>query len=71
MTHLHGGFTPVNDDAPVLVERELFEQMVEAMAKAEGKEFTLEYTTLRGTITYANATVYETEPHPDPLTVGE
>ena len=71
MSMIRGGFTPVDDDAPVLVSRELFEEMLEAVAKRDGKELEPKYSgTYRGTLTYVEATVYEMEPHPDPLNVA-
>lgn len=70
---IDGSFTPKDEaDIPVLVSRALFEECVEAMAKAQGKEFEVKYGgTLRGTVTYCEATVYDLDPIPDSLTVGQ
>ena len=72
MSIIPGGFTPVNeDDIPVLIARELFEDMLAAVEKRDGKALEVKYgSTYRGTVTYCEATIYEMEPHPDPLTVG-
>ena len=60
------------ENIPILVSKELFEDMLEAVEQRDGKSLTVEYSgTLRGTVTYCEATVYELEPHPDPMTVAE
>lgn len=60
------------DDIPVLISRELFEDMVEAVERRDGKSLEVRYSgTYRGTLTYSEATVYELDPHPDALTVGQ
>ena len=60
------------ENIPVLVSREVFENMLEAVEQRDGKTFEVDYRgTIRGTVTYCEATVYETDPHPDALTVGQ
>lgn len=67
-----GAFTPTDEmTIPVLVDRTLFEDMVGAIEERDGKTLEVKYGgTMRGTLTYCEATVYEVEPHPDPMTVG-
>lgn len=74
MSIINGSFAPQDDDSPrfVLVEADLFLDLVDALSERENLSYDIEMgTPYRGTITYYEPTIYETEPHPDPLDVTE
>lgn len=55
----------------VLMDADLFDELVESMAEKDGKDYTVEYGgAFTRTVTFFQPTIYENDPHPDPLTVG-
>ena len=58
----------------VLLDEDLFEELVEQAAKQQGKEFTIEYGgAFTRTLSYFSPTVYEAyeDGDADPLTIGQ
>ena len=67
MSVIHGGFTPTDNDAPVLISRDLFEYMLRVVGERDGKTLEAQYSgTVRGTTTYVEATVFEMEDAEEP-----
>lgn len=65
--------TPQSDELKAaLVAKPLFDELIECWKQVKGKEVEVEWGPAhRKTVTFFEPTIYELDPHPDPLTVAD
>lgn len=67
-------FTPQDDDnKAALVSKDLFDELLDCWKRCNpDRNVEVEWGGAhRGTVTYYEPTIFELDPHPDPLTVGQ
>lgn len=64
--------TTIEGQRVVLMAEPLFDEYIRLLQQHEGKSLTVEWGEKKyASVVYYEPTIYETDPHPDPLSVGQ